>query len=713
MTGALDRLADAYGILPGYVDQTGIERTVPDSTKRALLKALGVTASNAAEIRRSLADAADRSWRSMLPPIVVLRADRPLAVPVSLPAGQGSATLSWSLVPEAGQALSGETKVRSLKVVERGATTQGRYERRHLALPEGMATGYHRLEVTTAGARAETVLAVVPPRCRTPADLAGRERVWGLAAQLYGIETGRKTAIGDFADLARLAAAAAEQGAALIGVNPVHAMYPSESGHISPYSPSSRLFLNPLYIALDDLPQAQGAIASAGYRKAVKAARKGDLVDYRSVSATKRAALEEAYATFARENGADHRAFRRFCREGGANLARQALFDALDEHFATEAGRISWRDWPESYRDPDGKAVITFAREHKERVRFFLWLQFEADRQLETAQRRAREAGMPIGLYLDFAVGEDPGGAAAWGLPDVCVASVAVGSPPDPFSPSGQNWGLAPLSPAGLKARAYEPWLAAIRSAMRHAGAIRIDHAMGLTRLFWIPEGAPGKDGAYVRYPMEDMLGLLALESERNRCAVIGEDLGTVPEGFQERMNEAGVLSYRLLFFERDADGFRPPEAYPASALVSVSTHDLATLEGFWIGNDVGWRARIAETQDAKALKKASRDRRSEVKALCAALKTAGLLPKGMKPKAPPERVDDALAAACHRFLARTPSQVMIVQLEDLAGLVEQANLPGTIDEHPNWRRRLPSPVVKLFKTPRARAILHAVTSER
>lgn len=713
MSADLDRLAEAYGILPGYVDQTGIERTVPDSTKRALLESLGVPAADRTAIRASLAQALDASWRSVVPPIVVARTDRPLAVPLALPAGQGRTTLRWTLTEEGGTVHSGEARIASLKTIERSKGQGGRYERRLLTLTADLATGYHRLEVRVGKTVAETVLAVVPPRCLTPADLAGRERVWGVAAQLYGVDTGRKTAIGDFADLARLAEAAAARGAALVGVNPMHAMYPSEPRHSSPYSPSSRLFLNPLYIALDEVPEAADAIGASGSKKALKVARKSELVDYPAVAAAKRAVLEEAYAQFRQENGTEQAAFRRFCREGGANLARQALFDALDERFAGEDGRTSWRDWPSEYRDPESKAVKAFARTAKDRVQFFVWLQFVADRQLAEAQARARAAGMPIGLYLDFAVGEDPGGAAAWGLPDVCVASVAVGSPPDPFSPSGQNWGLAPLSPAGLKARAYEPWLASIRSAMRHAGAIRIDHAMGLARLFWIPEGAPGKDGAYVRYPMEDMLGLLALESERNRCAVIGEDLGTVPEGFQDRMNEAGVLSYRLLYFERDADGFLPPDAYPELALVSVSTHDLATLEGFWIGNDVEWRARIAETPDSKALKKDLKARRGEVKELCAALKAAALLPKGIKPKAPPKTPDDALAAACHRFLGRTASQVMIVQLEDLAGAVEQANLPGTIDEHPNWRRRLPMPIAKLFKTSRARAILDAVTSER
>ena len=321
---------------------------------------------------------------------------------------------------------------------------------------------------------------------------------------------------------------------------------------------------------------------------------------------------------------------------------------------------------------------------------------------------------MPLGLYKDLAVGVNPAGAMTWSNRGVSLSGVSVGAPPDIFSPLGQNWGLAPLSPVALHETAYAGFITALRRNMRHAGAVRVDHAMGLQRLFWIPENASAAEGAYVRYPFDDLIGILALESRRHRCVVIGEDLGTVPEGFRPAMNGAGVLSCAVLYFERGDDGgFRAPDAYPEHALVSISTHDLPTLAGYWKAHDVDWRERLDLLPDPDAAAKARGERLDERRRLLRALAAAGLLPPGVDPEAPPEEPTPELMIAVHRFLARTPGALMMVQLEDALGEIEQPNLPGTTDQHPNWQRRLPIPLERLADDPMIRRLAEAVGAER
>jgi 4-alpha-glucanotransferase len=403
--------------------------------------------------------------------------------------------------------------------------------------------------------------------------------------------------------------------------------------------------------------------------------------------------LELLYASFQTRHvdvGSERaQAFRAFRAEMGDALEQHALFDALHEHALQTSGTWSWHDWPEPLRHPDSPAVGAFARDHRASVDFYAYLQWLADGQLGAARARARSAGMRLGLYNDIAVGVTPASATAWASPGVCLSGVSVGAPPDFFNLHGQNWGLAPLSPAGLRESAYALFAATLRHNMRHAGAVRIDHVMGLQRLFWIPEGASPAEGAYVRYPFADLAHIIALESERHRCLVIGEDLGTVPRGFRRAMERAGMLSCRVLYFERERDGaFMPPEAYPRQALVSESTHDLPTLRGFWTHRDLKWRDTLGRFADAATFKAARAERDRDRVRLLHALRRGGLLPAGIDPEQPPDEPSDELVLAVHQYLAATPGHLVMVQLEDALGEEEQPNLPGA-DEHPNWRRKL------------------------
>ncbi len=543
-----------------------------------------------------------------------------------------------------------------------------------------------------------------PRRGFTMADL-GHDRLFGLSVQLYGLRSRRNWGIGDFTDLATLAAIMADQGAAAIGVNPLHALFPAEPGHCSPYSPSSRQFLNPLYIDPEAAPgweavrsevMGRGKGAFAGD---LERARAAELIDYPLVASLKRQALLATFGAFEKSDHPEHATFDAFVERGGENLEHFAIFEALHEHALAGGLGWSWRDWSEGLGDPSSEAVLRFADQHTERIRFSQYLQWLADRQLALAQERALAAGMPIGIYRDLAVAVDPSGAAAWSHQGAVVSGVTVGAPPDQFNPLGQNWGLAPFSPAGLHADANNPLRADIEANMRHAGALRIDHVMGLMRLFWIPEGAPPEAGAYMRYPLDRLLAMIGAASRERRCLMIGEDLGTVAPGFRRRMSAVGLMSYRLLYFERQASGaLTPPSRYPRNALVSVSTHDLPTLQGFWQARDLDWRDRLGLHPSEAARDAARLDRERDKEVLRRAFDKAGMA-LGSAPE------PDDLTLAAHRYLAATPSRLMMVQIEDVLGEVEQANLPGTIDEHPNWRRRLPVMIEDFSRQPMLRRV--------
>jgi len=554
-------------------------------------------------------------------------------------------------------------------------------------------------------------------RCFLPDRLA-TGRIWGVTCQLYGLRSARNSGMGDFEDLAQLAELVAQAGADFVGVNPLHALFYTDAGRYSPYAPSSRRFLNPFYIAVDRLPgNRKGPDASRSAE-----ARASELVDYEQVARFKRSALEAGYAAFssARRHTSDAqvRSFKTFCAERDGNLQQFALYEALSEALVARGHHSGWHTWPAPYRNFDGHAVRRFARENEARIIFHKWLQWVAETQLQQAQQRAKSAGMRIGLYLDLAVGVAPDGADTWAQPGTVVDGARIGSPSDTFNDNGQDWGLAPFSPAALKANDFAPFEAILHELMRSAGAVRIDHAMGLTRLYWIPSGACATDGAYVRYPEREMLRRLALVSQEHHTVVIGEDLGTVPPGFREVMSEMEMQGYRVLYFEREADGgFRLPHAYSHKALACLSTHDLPTLKGWWRSSDVDLReaSGLLSPQHAAAM----RSRRARDRALLlAALNAAGLLPMALESvldgSAPcPKDMPEDLCVAIHAFLGRAASRLVAVQLEDMVGMQEQANVPGTVNEHPNWRRKLPIDLNEIPNTALFRGIASVLSQER
>ncbi|HEX3861909.1 MAG TPA: 4-alpha-glucanotransferase [Stellaceae bacterium] len=685
----LRHVADLVGIGTRYVDALGVIREPDEETLSRLIAAFGLPA-DPAFAAAALAEE-ERLAPFGLAQVQIVPQEAPSpALPIRLPLG--AAGLTWQCR------------------FEDGTEIAGRSDESELRLPAGMPLGYHLLRVEGTGEAATFGLVVAPPWCHLPDALQPHARSWGLTTQVYGLRNAGDWGIGDFTSLEALCREAGGRGAATIGINPLHALFAAEPRHFSPYSPSSRIWLDYLYLDVTAVPgfAEDTAIQALAPPEAIAAARHAELVDHAAVAALKRPVLEALYQRFRgkelQEGGGGPLAasFRDFQRIAGDALVAFATFEALHEHFTRAGGPFSWHEWPPAMRDPTSPEIAAFARDNTERVEFFQFLQWLADRQLGEAAAAGRAAGLTAGLYRDLAVGVNPNGAEAWAYQDLVVPGAAIGAPPDALSRAGQNWGLAPINPLALRRRGFAPFIAAVRANMRHAGILRIDHVMSLRRLYWVPNGSPATAGAYVNYPFEDLLRLVALESQRQGCAVVGEDLGTVPEGFRETMQSAAILSYRIFVFERWRDGtFVPPSEYPELAAASAATHDLATLKGFWLGQDIAWRQRLGLYPDAAAEAAELAERHRDRYQLLEALGREGLLAA--------DRFGDFLSAdgaptyqlplgeAILAYLARSRARLMLVQIEDIAGEVEQANLPGTTDAHPNWRRRLHQPLDALL----------------
>jgi glycogen operon protein len=523
-------------------------------------------------------------------------------------------------------------------------------------------------------------------RCHLPEPFRRGERRFGISAQLYALRRGGDQGIGDLTTLGVLAENTARAGGGIVGLNPFHALFPLDRERASPYHPSDRRFLDPIYIdiaALDGLPGE--AVPDAE----LAALTQGRSVDYPRVWALKRRRLETAFAAFERSNSPLTTDFADFVVAGGEMLKRFATHEAIAE---IEGGR-TWPLWPAELRDPTHPAVAEFAAAHAGRMRLHMFMQFLADRQFAAAAARARDAGLAFGFYRDLAVGAAPDGAEAWSNGADLAHGVSIGAPPDRFSADGQIWNLPPPDPWAARRTDCRAFRELIAANMRHAGALRIDHVMELTRLFWVPDGARGADGAYVAYPLDALLGHLARESRRQNCMVIGEDLGTVPDGLRDKLATADILSYRVLWFEREGLAFKSPSSYPAKAVACATTHDLPTMAGWWLGADIAEREALGSVA-AEAAERMRTQRRDEKEMLSRALVDAGLLPALPDIDAP---LSAAFAVAAIAWVADAPAYLVLAQADDLAGETIATNLPGTDRERPNWRRRLAPDIDRLF----------------
>lgn len=736
------QLAEKRGVETQYTDELGNLKRISPQHLRSILQVLNTVPNKDDRTRQEFDHIAHAPWQSFTPPtLVVTDGSLPEVWHIHLPVGKSALSdiqLAWTVQDESRNVRKHRALPHDL-AIDGSKTIQGcRYTRVALPFPQDLQPGYYEVQVNiqSHGQRRQgtTRIIVAPRRCYLPPSWlpagstnvrTGSSKWWGLTVQLYGLRSRRNWGIGDFRDLAQLMRWAKRLGAAMVGVNPLHALPP---GGISPYSPSSRLFHNPLYLHLEWIaefkdPAVRRLVARESFQQKLTLLRQRETVPYEAVRQLKWPLLQKLFRIFTTTHvgpGTGRgRAFRRFLAEQGQPLQRFALFQALQDHVTPRGAPLrSWRKWPTEYRHPDSPSVQRFFRTHQDQVNFYGYLEWQCDEQLKRVRSAAQRAGLPIGLYTDFAIGIDPNGADAWAFQDDFANGASVGAPPDLFSPKGQNWGLTPPHPDRIADSGYRLFMEGFRRNMRHSGLFRLDHAMGLFRLFWIPEGRSAAEGAYVKYPWQDVLGILALESRRHNVIVVGEDLGTVTSEIRARLMQAGLLSYRLFFFEKsDAGAFLSPHLYPQQAMTAVTTHDLPTLRGFWTGHDIKLKKELGLYPDNRLIHRDKKTRHCDRQAILTALKNARVLSKDYPEASIATELDETLCRAVYTYLARTPCYLLAVPLEDLLGDRDTPNLPGASEnKYPVWRMKAgpPGSTMETWpRLPRARMLAQVLSRER
>ncbi|MBB2890411.1 4-alpha-glucanotransferase [Flexivirga oryzae] len=697
---SLARLARAHGVATEYWDWRGNHVVVGADTIVAVLAALDVDASDAPAIEQALVDQELESWRRVLPPVIVMREGWTPWVPVHVPEGEDSVDARVTLENGVVRDLRPIDQPPGSREVDGVLTAEFNVE-----LPGDLPLGYHELEVTyDAGRTVRTTVIVTPERLALPAALE-HDRAWGLTAQLYSLRSERSWGLGDVADLAELGTWAVRQGADFVLINPVHAAEPVPPLEPSPYLPTSRRFVNPGYIRVEEVPEL-GYLSAAQHQLVewhsddARRLNKLDHLDRDGSWQSKRAALRMIFRT-----ESTHR--RRRDLESFVEREGQALLDfATWCAIAADRGP-DWKSWPEELRDPRTDAVAAERTRLGEDVDFYCWLQWVVQSQFLDAQRELRAAGMSIGVIHDLAVGVHSEGADAWALRDVLAEGIEVGAPPDDYNQLGQGWSQPPWRPDRLAESGYAPYRDMLRTVLRMAGGLRVDHVLGLFRLWWVPAGKKPLEGTYVRYDHEAMVGILALEAQRARAIVIGEDLGTTEDWVRDYLADRGVLGTSVLWFERKEDGGpRPPETYRTLAFASVTTHDLPPTAGYLRGEHIRVRDELGLL--TRSLEEEQRIDEEQREAMLGELRSRGLLRFGTS-------VDDEVDAL-HRFLTWSPSKLLGVSVNDLAGDVRTINQPGTDEEYPNWRLpvsgadRQPTTLDDLMVSRRAKRLIRAVT---
>jgi (1->4)-alpha-D-glucan 1-alpha-D-glucosylmutase len=712
----LVKLARLFSVDRGYHDIWGNYRSCSAQSLIKVLLSMGIPAESEADVDSVAALKRTASLEQVVPPVkVVFSGEGELKVVLTVPVDLEDQKVKWVLTYEDGATAKAEESLKSLKSIRTIDHDSKQWRRYQLVLPVGLPLGYHELKVSVGQLSGFCQLISAPKQCYQPPEFADNNKLWGIASQLYSLRSSRNWGLGQFSDLNALIRIVSEAGGAFVGLNPFNAVSVFNMDQNSPYSATSRSFLNVYYMDCEAMPdvqessQAREVIASPKFQQKITQLRQSEQVQYRDVRALKNPVFELAYEYFASThlaNDSERAAeFYSFVEERGDLLEKYAVYEALGMHmWKPDFSCWGWPVWKEEFQDVDSPAVAEFAEEHREDINYFKYLQWQAHCQLQDTVKRCAEAGLPFGLYVDFALSGDRGGCDIWRDKELYALSASVGAPPDDYNLLGQDWGFSPLIPQKMRESAYRPFVEALQANMKYAGAIRIDHAMSMMRLFWIPESDGADKGVYVRYPYRDLMGIVCLESVRNKCVVICEDLGTVPDVFREQMKRFGMLSYKVFFFMKTGPiDFAAPDAYPEDSLVTGTTHDMFTVWGYWQNLDLKLRNDL-ELLTGPPLEEQIARREQEKRNMLEMLKSQDLLPKRYDIEAALDELDDQVAVAIEAFLARTPCRILALPIEDLCGQLPQVNLPGTTSEtYPCWRHRVPVnlqdiPGLKRFK---------------
>jgi 4-alpha-glucanotransferase len=714
-------LAELVGVECEYLDGRGHCHQATDDRLRMILFALGIDVQSESDIQREWDRIQEERWTKLIEPVALHypEARAPLCFPIAIPLGDSSlesVLLECRVKDEQGKTRSSTVRGASCACLEETVIRGTRYVRIQVGLPGRFRLGYYEVMLTIrVGSRvldAQSLVIAAPQRCYLP---PGSKREWGIGVQLYGIRSRDNWGIGDFRDLERIMKTAGKTWkASTIGLQPLHSLTP---GLRSPYSPSSRLCWSPLYLNIEQVaefrvsPKLQQMFRTKKFQSTLETLRSSQLVEYEVIHQLKMTVLEDLFRAFKRRHLQPRtrrgRAFLRYVQQSPDFLTRFCTFQALSEYFQ---GMV-WREWPLDFHDPTSPAVERFQKQHSARLHFFYYVQWLCELQLTRLDHVAQKAPLRLGLYHDLPVGIHPDGADAWGFQDQLAKDVTSGAPPDSFNLQGQNWGLLAPNPRALRQHGYQFFRQTVRQNMKHGGVLRIDHALGLFRMFWVPFGHSGRDGLYVKTYVDEMLAVLALESVRHKVMVVGEDLGTVTSGIQRKLEGAGLLSYRLLFFERESGGaFHLPHQFPRQALVSATTHDLPTLKGYWAERDMEIKEHANLYPHAEDRARETQSRGEDRRQLWEALRRAGFaLPESM-----PVTLSSEMMKMVYQFLAQTPSRLLMVQLEDLLGELDTPNLPGAADSaYPSWRVRLSRELTSWLKDPANTGFSQAVSRER
>ena len=688
---SLAQAAERAGISASYINMQGEQQAISSETQQQLLAAMG---GEQAVHKRQTEEAP-------VPNVKVFTFGSPVELFIA-----GFGKYHWQLQTENGVLSQGDISSQT-----------------SLMLADSLAQGYHCLVLTQGEQQWQCRVIVAPRRCYEPDALLMGKRLWGACIQLYTLRSEHNWGVGDFGDLNHMLEQVEARGGSFIGLNPVHALYPADPQSASPYSPSSRRWLNLIYIdvnRVDEFKRSEAAQAwwhQPATQNTLARIRASEWVDYPQVMQLKLTALRLAFPLFLARDAQDIRlqTFHHFVDQGGSSLYQQAAFDALHAHLTTEDATMwGWPVWPEPYRDGHSDTVAEYCREHEQDIHFYLWLQWLAACQFDDCFRTSQSRSMALGLYRDVAVGVAEGGAETWCDRELYCLDASVGAPPDILGPLGQNWGLPPMNPHVLEARAYQPFIDLLRANMASCGALRIDHVMSLLRLWWIPHGRTADYGAYVKYPVDTLLAILALESQRHQCMVIGEDLGIVPPEIIDKLRDSGVYSYKVLYFEHDHDNtFRAPQSYPVQAMATITTHDLPTLRGYWQSDDLTLGSKLGLYPDPWILKQLYLEREQSKQGLLDGLHHYHCVPESFGDKASSLSMSPVLNGGLQYYIADSASALLGLQPEDWLNMATPVNIPGTTSQYPNWRRKLTVSLEEMFADNHINLLLKEVDRRR